>query len=120
MTDDIRLHIGFFTHPKTKKLRRRHGETAVICLLRLWMFAAQHRSKGVLHNMQRDDIVDAAEWLGDAEFVDSLREFGFLDHDGEWFVLHDWRDHNGYAYFAEERSRKAREAAEARWNKKSG
>lgn len=117
MNQDFRLNIGFFSHPKTRRLRRRHGDTAVLCLLQLWAFATQHRYKGVLHDMDADDIVDVSGWHGDTEFVRSLVEFGFLDQ-GDWYELHDWREHNGWAYFADKRQETARQAAEVRWKKR--
>lgn len=119
MADDFRLKVGFFSHPKTRKLRRRHGDAALICLMRLWEFAAIHRPKGTLHDMTREDVVDVSGWHGDGEFVDSLVEFGLLDVD-EWYKIHDWREHNGYVYFSEERSQSARKAAEAKWRKVKG
>jgi len=119
MPSDFRLKIGFLSHPKTRKLSRRHGDSAVICLIRLWEFAALHRTKGVLYDMNKDDIVDASGWRGDNEFVDSLIEFALLDQGEEWLEIHDWREHNGYVYFAEERVKSAREAANQRWSKKN-
>jgi len=118
MNEDFRLKVSFFTHPKTRRLRRRHGDAAIVCLLRLWAFATQHRYKGVLYDMDENDIIDVSEWHGDGEFVDSLVEFGFLERGDEWFELHDWRDHNGWAFHADSRQESARKAAEQRW--KSG
>lgn len=115
MPDDFRVKTSFFTHPKARRLKRRHGDTAIVCLMRLWAFATEHRCKGVLYDMTKDDLVDVSEWHGDGEFVDSLVEFGFLDRGPEWYELHDWKEHNHWAYQADKRQEKAREAAKIRW-----
>ncbi|MDZ7839636.1 MAG: hypothetical protein U5R46_02270 [Gammaproteobacteria bacterium] len=119
MNQDFRIKIGFFNNPKTHRLRRRLGAEGVLSLIRLWEYAAQHRSKGVLYDMDDDDIAAVSDWSGDSSFVECLRKFGFLEETADgWLALHDWEEHNGYAFYAEERSERAREAAEKRWAEK--
>ena len=120
MNTDFRIEIGFFSHPKTQKLRRRLKAEGESALVRLWSHTAQYRPRGVLTGMDTEDIALAAAWQGDAdEFVRTLEELRFLDRDGSAWSVHDWKDHNAYAYAAPDRSEKSRRAAEAKRNKRS-
>ena len=113
---DIRLKVGFFDHPKTIKLKRRAGVEAVECLLRLWMYAAQYRSKGHFNGMTGEDIELAAHWSGEAgKFIAAACDVGLVDRDGDSFVLHDWAEHNPWAFHSDERSEAARDRAAKRW-----
>lgn len=118
MNTDFRISIGFSTNIKIKRIIRRHGEGAILALLKLWEFAALHRPRGILHGMTKLDILDVSEWRGDEEFVDTLIEVGLLDEADGAYKIHDWKDHNSYAFHAPERSESARKAAEAKWGKK--
>lgn len=94
MNADIRLSVGFFDHPKTIKLQRRVGHEGVLCLLRLWAFAAKHRCSGVLLEMDEEDVAIAAGWLNDhSTFVATLVEIRWLDVENGVYSLHDWGDH---------------------------
>jgi len=109
MNTDIRLSLGFLDHPKTKKLRKRLGADAVLCLLRLWMWVAEYRPDGKLTGMDVEDIELASSWQGeDSAFVDALNECGWIDVVGDDFFVHDWTEHQQYACKTEERSDKAR------------
>lgn len=118
MNTDFRIGVDFFNHPKIKRLKRRHGDTAVLCLLKLWAFTAIHRCEGRLYEMEKEDILDACEWPGDVEYVDSLHDFKLLDKDAHWYSIHNWKKHNSWAIGANKRSEKARVAAERRWGLK--
>lgn len=114
---DIRLAVGFTDHPKTAKLQRMAGAEAVVCLLRLWLWARVNRPDGILTRMDQDDIEIAAGWAGEpGAFAKAIFAVGFLDHgDGEWAVLHDWDEHQGWACGQKRRSEAARKAALTRW-----
>jgi len=119
---DIRITVGLVDHPKTIKLIRRCGEGAFRCLVRLWCYAAEYRPVGILHGMDDTDIAIASGWQGDeAEWVGALKAVGFLDDvEGETsLALHDWEEHNPFAFHAEDRSEKARNAAKERWAKRN-
>ena len=126
MSTDIRLKDSFLDHPKTKKLRSRLGESLddwrpVIALLRLWQFAAKHHPRGDLSSMEIDDIELAADWHGQSEiFVQTLVEIGFIDEKNSKRLLHDWKEHNPYAYRAPERKARAKRAAAKRWKDAKG
>lgn len=115
MNSDIRLSVGFWQHPKTKKTVRRLGLEGIRSLQVLWLWAAQNKPDGDLSGMDWEYIELAADWQGE--------ERAFFDHClGVWidatqdgYVLHDWADHNPWQAEAEARSESARKAAKARW-----
>ncbi|MBR6674126.1 MAG: hypothetical protein IKL39_05330, partial [Mailhella sp.] len=148
MNIDIRLKLDFFEHPKARKLRRRLGAEGVLCLLRLWLWAAANRPEGILRGLDADDLELAAQWEGQpGELVAALCEFRLLDAPpaspfscGESapgepeaagenpaapdcpearsaFRIHDWAEHQAWASRSEERTKKARRAAQSRWDK---
>lgn len=91
MNKDIRITVGLADHHKTIKLIRKAGEGAFRCLLRLWCYAAEHRSHGVLHGMDATDIAIASGWTGDeAEWICALVSTGWLDDSDGGLTLHDW------------------------------
>jgi len=120
MVKDIRLKVDFMDHPKTVRLRRELGSEAIECLIRLWGFAADNRPKGELVNMDADDIEIAAKWTGEpGKFVKVLlqKKCKFLMLKNRHYVIHDWKEHQGFLYYADERSKKAKLAASYRWEK---
>lgn len=120
MNKDIRLSIGFMDHPKTLKLERRLGFQGVKCLIRLWDFAAQNKPRGIFSGMDSEDLELAARWDGDeGVFVNTLIDLCWLHDSEEGLYLHDWEEHQGYVVHAEERSAKARAAANARYAKRN-
>lgn len=118
LNSDIRISIGFLDHPKTIKLRRQLGWEGFESLLRLWCWAAQYRSDGLLSDMTDEDIEIAAQWSGEpGMLVAVLVALRLVDKNECSFSLHDWEEHNGWAAHAKDRSEKARKAAAAKWNK---
>jgi hypothetical protein len=98
------------------KLKRNLGPDAVLNLLRLWEFVSIQKPKGILDNMDHEDIEAAAKWEGErGAFVQWLLDLRFLDCDGEWCQIHDWEEHNPWAYHSDKRKKKAKKAARARW-----
>lgn len=125
MNNDIRIATSFPTHPKTIMLIAKLGLDGVWALIRLWVFAAKHRPDGALRNLNADAIRIACGYPGSiADFIRVLKEpeTKFLDADTPegWLVLHDWKDHNPYAYYAKDRSERAKELARLRWGPKKG
>ena len=116
MNKDIRIATSFIHHPKTIKLRTRLGPEGLVSLISLWAFAGEYRPKGRLKNMTDEDIAIASQWTGDpSEFVKVLDDIGWIDADnGDW-ILHDWEEHNGYAFYSDERKKRAKKAAAVRW-----
>jgi hypothetical protein len=121
MKNDIRIDLSFLTHRKRKRLIGLLGPQGVVSLIDLWLSTAQNRSRGILTGMNEGDIALDAQWPGDpVEFCRTLCEIGFLDRDETGtYAIHDWKDNQPFMYYAEERSKRAREAAETRWKKKN-
>lgn len=72
MNTDIRLSVGFWQHPKTKKTVKRLGLEGIRSLQVLWLWAAQNKPDGNLVGMDWEDIELAADWQGE--------ERAFFDH----------------------------------------
>ena len=119
MPDDFRVAVDVADHPKTVKMTNRLGEGSFLSLLRLWGFTAKYRPKGVLQGMNIEDIEIAAKWTGETgRFVAVLLEVKFLDKlKNNLYRVHDWRESNGWVYFAPERREKAQKAANSKHTK---
>ena len=118
MNTDFRISVSLPGHPKALKLMRRCGDRAFYCLIRFWAFVAQNRPNGDLTGLDIDDIEIAADWTGDAtSMYQAMLDLCLIEKVGDKLLVHDWKDHNGYAAHAIDRSEKAKRAAEARWNK---
>lgn len=112
---DARLNLGLPYHPKTRKLQRRLGPAGPWALVCLILWAGHHRPSGSLKGLDVEDIEIAAMWEGEpGAFVREAVAVGFLDEDGEHYVLHDWSTHQPWLAGREQRSERARKAAHAR------
>lgn len=121
MKNDIRLDKAFPNHPKTRKLRRLLGGDGVDCLIALWCFAGEYRTKGRLERLSPDDIAETVGWKGKPEdLINALQAVGFIDDMDGLLILHDWDVHQPFIFNADERSAAAKRAIEKRWRKKSG
>lgn len=116
---DIRVHISFPTHRKTRRLIKALGPEAPLCLLRLWCFAAQHRTTGLLNDLDNFDISEESGWKGEPEdFVQALLDAKYLDDTKKGLKLHDWEQHQPFIATHKKRSEQASKAAKKRWEKK--
>ena len=120
MNSDIRLAVSFRGHRKRKRLRLLLGPGSTDYLIDLWIATAMNHPSGILLGMDETDIALEAGWEGEPQtLVSALLECGFLEKTEHGaYVLHDWGDHQGYVIHAELRKAQARNAAEARWNKR--
>lgn len=117
MNTDIRLSVGFWQHPKTKKTARRLGLEGIRSLQVLWLWSTQYRPDGNLSGMDWEDIELAADWQGEErKFFDTCLGM-WVDETPDGYVLHDWQEHNPWQSEALARSEKAQKAAQARWGK---
>ena len=122
MNTDIRVTTTFRGSRKRKKLAMKWGKDPAGHLIDLWIGTAESRPDGILAGWNETDIALEAGWEDDpGQFVKDLVEAGFLDkrQDGD-YIIHDWQDHNAWASDAERRSKAAKKAARARWNKRNG
>ena len=108
MNSDIRLSVGFWQHPKTKKTARRLGLEGIRSLQILWAWAAVNRPDGNLSSMDWEDIELAADWQGEEQkFFDTCLGM-WIDESPDGYTLHDWQEHNPWASEADTRSDAAR------------
>jgi len=115
---DARLSVGFPHHPKTQKLYRRLGAAGPWHFTVLILWCAQNKPDGDLQGMDDEDIEIAAAYPGEAgELIQTLMDVGFMKGAPTLRRINDWKAHQPWAYHAEDRSEKAREAARARWQK---
>ena len=112
----INLDLDYFTHPKTQRLIGLLGRGAEVLPLRLWCYCGKHHSEnGRLAAIAAQEIEAAVFWWGKkGDAVKGLIKSGFLEMDGETFVVHDWLDHSGHIRVYRER---ALAGAKARWEK---
>ena len=118
MNKDFRVSVTLPTHPKALKLMRKLGDRAFYNLIRFWAFVSANKPNGVLTGYDEDDIEIASDWIGEpGQFVKTLLDpkIRFLEKTEDGFLIHDWQEHNGYAFHAQERSEKAKKAARAKW-----
>lgn len=114
---DFRIDVGFFSHVKTKRLRRRFGLEGVFALQMLWAYAALHEYDE-FKIYTKEDIEIAIDWEGASDFVETIADIGFLDVADGGYRIHQWEIHNGYAATAARRSEAGRVAANMRWESK--
>jgi len=116
MNTDFRITTDALDHPKLVKLKRMTGDAGIISLMRLWGFTARYHPRGDLNDMTPDDIEISAKWEGPAgEFFNAILNLKLLDECLGQYSVHDWEEHNSYAYHAPERTAKAKNAARIRW-----
>ncbi|WP_407310979.1 hypothetical protein [Desulfosporosinus sp. SB140] len=86
-------------HPKTKKLARLLGISAVTAvghLHFLWWWALDYIQDGLLSKYDEFDIAEACMWEGDEKFfVNALVKARFIDETENGLVIHDWLDYAG-------------------------
>ena len=123
MNTDIRLHITFWGHHKTKRLKSALGSDGIESLLKLWLWTAQNRPSGVLTSMDTRDIELVSDWNGiEGEFFKTCHDIGWIDDsDGKsrTFEIHDWRVWNPYGAAEDERRSQGRLAKLAQANKEA-
>lgn len=117
MNSDIRLSVGFWQHPKTKKTARRLGLEGARSLQVLWAWAAVNRPEGNLSGMDWEDVELAADWQGEErKFFDTCLGM-WIDESPDGYVLHDWQEHNPWVAEAEMRGGQSRMAKLAQVNR---
>lgn len=123
MNTDIRLHITFWGHHKTKRLKSALGSDGIESLLKLWLWTAQNRPSGILTSMDTRDIELVSDWNGlEGEFFKTCHDIGWIDDsDGKsrTYEIHDWRVWNPYAAAEDERRSQGRLAKLAQANKEA-
>lgn len=94
MNTDIRVDVGFLDHWKTDTLISELGESAVLALMRIWIFAAQNKPDGMLTGIQESTIARIAKWRGEpGSLTNLLVELRFIEKDESGvLMLRDWEE----------------------------
>jgi hypothetical protein len=129
-TKDIRIATGIFNNHKIKKLITACGYDGFIALMKLWCYAGDCRTKGVLTAMDETDILSAMGLITSSgkikrdanKIFSTIKSLKFLEIDRDnnlhtFYKIHDWSEHQGFIYHESERIEKAKKAAKARWDK---
>lgn len=120
---DVRLHPGYWTHPKTSLLIRRVGWEGAARFQLLWVFCAQTagRERGSLGGLTDEMIEVTAGWAGEAgTLVEALVEVGYLDGPEGDREIHEWELWQPWVAAKPERSEASKAAALARWHRNKG
>ena len=95
----VKVQISYFRHPKTVLLRTTIGKEADVYPIRLWGWATEYATSGVLGGTP-EMIEAAAQWVGKPKVLHSAlmafppgEQAGFLEADG--VTLHNWAKHMG-------------------------
>jgi hypothetical protein len=92
------LASDFPTHPKTVRLALRlKDQNAGMYVVRLLAFCAQHAPAGRLDGEAVEAIIEGAcEWRKTSgALVTALVGCGFLERDGDGYLVHGWLERNG-------------------------
>lgn len=114
--DDVRLSVDIFDNPKIRKLIRHKGEKGFLMLMKLWIWTARNRPKGILSDLEPEDLMDIIQ-TNDETFVDYLVDIDLLEYYDSEYIIHDWKSNQPWSFYTEDRSKKAQKAAEIRWLK---
>lgn len=126
MAEDIRIKADFPQHFKTRKLIHVAGHEGVFGLISLWCYCRTNKPKGDLSGMSNQDIDIISGFdtkrIKDVyeSFTACLHDVGFLDKTDTGYALHDWASHQPFAFYADERSQKAKDSISKRWEKRLG
>lgn len=117
MNSDIRLHIEFWSHAKTRRMIRVLGLQGPVSLQILWCYVAKNRPDGILAKMDATDIEDAAGWPHDraGEFFQYLTKNRWLDRHGRGvWAIHEWYEYNPWVAEVGERIEDGKRGAHER------
>lgn len=112
----INLDLNYFDHQKAMRLEARLGNGADVLPIRLWAYVGRQNPEHGRLAMLEAELERICRWWGDkGAMVAAMCEIGFLERDGDFFIIHDWFDHSGHlAQF----KKRAQKAARKRWGVK--
>lgn len=110
MADDYRLNLDFWDHRKTRMLKKRHGDSGIVSLLRLWQSVARFYPDGVMGNLREEEIEALSDWQKKpGAFFKDIMNIGFLNRDTEGnYIVHNWQLHQPWVAGAPRRAAMAR------------
>ena len=100
-----------------KALRARLGGDGVQALVWLWLGVRESSPTGSMAGWSVEDVELEADWLGErGRLVAVLQELRWIDGEpgSSDFRVHDWPEHQGFAFHAPARKAKALHAAHRR------
>jgi len=116
---DIRMDVAFLRNLKTRKLVGALGSDGVVSLIRLWCYTRERHPNGVLEGVGLADLEVVVEWGGKpGAFTSYTTSKGWVDVSPEGVLsVHDWPDHQPWAFGSERRSNAAKIGAQSKWQK---
>lgn len=94
----MRVEPELVDHPKYLKLKRRIGDVALECLLRLWGHCQASQRGGTWKNADFEYVEIVARWTGKpGEFYEAAKESGWIDERSGSIIIHDWDHFNSKA-----------------------
>jgi len=126
--EDIRLKLDTLEHDKIRELQgifdaeqANMGSVAILCWIRLIIYAARNKQDGLL-DLKPRRIASAAGWSPrrPEAFINALVDCELLDKTPEGYQLHDWEEHQPYVAASSRRIATAKKGAVARWEKHKG
>jgi hypothetical protein len=98
----VQLEASYWRHPKTLKLIELLGRFADIYPPRLWSWAAQYRTSGVLASAK--ELALACDYRGNADkLLGAMRDAGFIDQSD--LTIHDWSQKTGHGILMYEKEK---------------
>lgn len=112
----LNLNFDYFGHHKTKRLIRLLGRGSEVLPLKLWIYTGKYFAEtGRLTEISAKEIEEECQWWGEpGKMVQVMIDVGFIDLDGETYMVHDWMDHESHISAFSER---AKLGAAAKWEK---
>lgn len=116
---DIRMDVAFLRNLKTRKLIAALGADGIVSLIRLWCYVRERHPQGVLDGVGLDDLEVIVEWPGTpGDFTAYTTSKRWVDVSPEGVLsVHDWPDHQPWAFGTERRSNAAKIGAQTKWQK---
>lgn len=112
----LNLDLGYFDHPKTRRLIGLLGRGAEVLPIRLWCYCGRYHSRdGSLAGYSAQEIESIVGWWGKpGEMLQAFVSLAFVDELPNGVQVHDWSEHAAHFEVYKERSR---HAAATRWGK---
>lgn len=94
MFNYIRVPVGLETELRTMRLVRKFGKEAILCVFRIWSFAAQYKPDGKFPNYSLEDIglIGKCKEGDEESFAIALIDHDFIQSEDLGFSIKGWED----------------------------
>lgn len=94
----LNLDLGYFDHPKTRRLIGLLGRGAEVLPIRLWCYCGRYHSRdGSLAGYSAQEIESIVGWWGKpGEMLQAFLALVLLEESPDGYVVHDWVEHAGH------------------------